>query len=66
LPSGCQTPRHALQSPLAQHDPWLSAAGWQVTKYDASGATFTSGNDTVDLVQNKAAKWSVGGVTGCK
>ncbi len=63
---GYQTPRQALDSVLAQHEQWLSTTGW-VTKGDGAGAvTFTAGNDSVDVVKNKAGKWVVGGVTACE
>jgi len=60
--SGYQTP---LQSVLAQHKPWLSEKGWKLTERSASAAAFVSGNDSVDVVKNKAGKWNVGGVTAC-
>ena len=37
-----------------------------MTERSAHAASFTSGNDSVDVVQNKAGKWNVGGVTACK
>ena len=61
-----QMPQQALQSVLAQHQPWLSATGWKLTGRNADAATFVSGNDRVDVVKNKAGKWNVGGVTACK
>src|SRR5690242_8649639 len=64
--SGYQTPQQALQSVLALHEQWLSATGWKLTNQGAGGATFVSGNDSVDVVKNKAGKWNVGGVTACK
>jgi hypothetical protein len=64
--SGYQTPQQALQSVLAQHDQWLSLTGWKMAERGAHAATFTSGNDSVDVVQNKAGEWNVGGVTACK
>lgn len=63
--SGYQTPQQALQSVLAQHNPGLSATGWKLTGRSATGARFVSGNDSVDVVKNKAGKWNVGGVTTC-
>ncbi len=63
--SGYQTPQQALQSVLAQHHPGLSATGWKLTGRSATGARFVSGNDSVDVVKNKAGKWNVGGVTTC-
>jgi hypothetical protein len=64
--SGYQTPQRALQSVLAQHVQWLSAAGWKMTERSTHAASFTSGNDSVDVVRNKAGKWNVGGVTACR
>ena len=64
--SGYQTPQQALQSVLARHEQWLSATGWKMTEHSAHAASFTSGNNSVDVVQNKAGKWNVGGVTACK
>ena len=64
--SGYQTPQQALQSVLAQHQRWLSATGWKLTERGADAASFVSGNDSVDVVRNKAGKWNVGGVTACK
>jgi len=64
--SGYQTPQQALQSVLARHEQWLSATGWKMTERSPHAASFTSGNDSVDVVQNKAGKWNVGGVTACK
>ena len=63
--SGYQTPQQALQSVLAQHEPSLSKTGWKLTERSASAAAFVSGNDSVDVVKNKAGKWNVGGVTAC-
>jgi hypothetical protein len=63
--SGYQTPQQALQSVLAQHEQWPSATGWKITERSAHAASFASGNDSVDVVQNKAGKWIVGGVTAC-
>jgi hypothetical protein len=63
--SGYQTPQRALRSVLAQHHPGLSATGWKLTGRSATGAGFVSGNDSVDVVKNKAGKWNVGGVTTC-
>ena len=51
---------------LAQHEPWLSETGWKLAGRSADAATFVSGNDSVDVVKNKAGKWNVGGVTACK
>ena len=64
--SGYQTPQQALHSVLARHEPWLSATGWKLTERSADGATFVSGNDSIDVVKNKAGKWNVGGVTACQ
>jgi hypothetical protein len=64
--NGYQTPQQALQSVLAQHDQWLSATGWKLAGRSAEAATFVSGNDSVDVVKNKAGKWHVGGVTACR
>ena len=63
--SGYQTPQQALQSVLAQHQPGLSETGWKLTDRGADAAAFVSGNDSVDVVKNKAGKWNVGGVTRC-
>ena len=64
--SGYQRPQQALQSVLARHEPWLSATRWKLTERSASAASFVSGNDSVDVVKNKAGKCNVGGVTACK
>lgn len=64
--SGYQTPQQALQSVLARHEQWLSATGWKLTGQSAGGATFVSGNDSVDVVKNKAGEWNVAGVTACQ
>ncbi|MGH3229597.1 MAG: hypothetical protein ACRDOA_13605 [Streptosporangiaceae bacterium] len=63
--SGYQTPQQALQSVLAQHEPGLSETGWKLTERSADAASFVSGNDSVDVVRNKAGRWNVGGVTAC-
>jgi hypothetical protein len=63
--SGYQSPQQALQSVLARHQPWLSPTGWKLTERNADAASFVSGNDSVDVVKNKAGKWNVGGVTAC-
>ena len=63
--SGYQTAQQALQSVLAQHQPGLSETGWNLTGRGADAATFVSGNDSIDVVRNKAGKWNVGGVTTC-
>jgi hypothetical protein len=63
--SGYQTPQQALQSVLAQHRPGLKETGWKLAERGASAASFVSGNDRVDVVQNKAGTWNVGGVTVC-
>ena len=63
--SGYQTPQQALQSVLAQHQPGLPATGWKLTGRSAYGARFVSGDDSVDVVRNKAGQWNVGGVTTC-
>lgn len=63
---GYQTPRQALQSVLARHEQWLSATGWKLSGRSAAGATFVSGNDSVDVVKNKAGQWIMAGVTACK
>jgi hypothetical protein len=62
---GYQTPQAALQSVLAQHVRWLSTAGWKMTERSTHVARFSSGNDSVDVVQNQAGNWTVGGVTAC-
>ena len=64
--TGYQTPQQALQSVLAEHQQWLSATGWKLAGRSAYAASFVSGNDSVDVVKNKAGKWNVGGVTACK
>jgi hypothetical protein len=64
--SGYQTPQQALQSVLARHGQWLSETGWKLTERSTDAATFVSGNDSVDVVKNKAGKWNAGGVTACK
>ena len=64
--SGYQTARQALNSVLAQHNQGLSATGWVVKDKSAGGETFTSGNDSVDVVKTPAGKWVVGGVTTCQ
>ena len=64
--SGYQTPQQALRSVLAQHQPWLSATGWKLAARGVDAVSFVSGNDSVDVVKNKAGKWNVGGVTACK
>ena len=64
--TGYQTPQQALQSVLTGHQQWLSATGWKLAGHSAGAATFVSGNDSVDVVKNKAGKWNVGGVTACK
>lgn len=51
---------------LAQHVPWLSTAGSKMTERGTHAASFTSGNDSVDVVQNQAGHWIVGGVTACR
>ena len=58
------TPRAALQSVLAEHIQWLSASGW--TERSSTGdVTFTSGTDSVDVVQ-AGRRWTVGAVTACQ
>ena len=64
--NGYQTPQQALQSVLAQHQPGLAAAGWKLTGRGADAVSFVSGNDSVDVVKNKAGQWNVGGVTACQ
>ena len=64
--SGYKTPQQALQSVLARQEQGLSATGWKLTGRSAHAAIFTSGNDSVDVVQSKVGKWSVGGVTTCR
>ena len=64
--SGYPTPQQALQSVLARHERWLSETGWKPIGQSADVITFASGNDSVDVVKNKAGKWNVGGVTACK
>jgi hypothetical protein len=63
--SGYRTPQQALQSVLVQHEPGLSATGWELTERSANGARFVSGDDSVDVVRNKVGQWIVGGVTTC-
>jgi len=63
--SGYQTPQQALQSVLTQNHQGLSATGWKLTERSANGARFVSGDDSVDLVRNKAGQWNVAGVTTC-
>jgi hypothetical protein len=63
---GYRTPQQALQSELALHDQWLSETGWKLAGQSAGGATFVSGNDSVDVVKNKAGQWNVGGVKACR
>ena len=63
--SGYQTPQQALNSALAQRMQWLSATGWVLKEKTAHAATFTSGDDTVDVVKTAAGTWIVGGVTAC-
>ncbi len=63
---GYQTARQALDSELARHDQWLSATGWVVKDQSAGGVTFTSGDDSVDVLKNKAGRWVVAGVTACE
>jgi hypothetical protein len=64
--TGYQTPQQALQSVLAGHEQWLSETGWKLAERGAAAASFVSGNDRVDVVKNKAGRWTVGGVTACK
>lgn len=63
---GYQTAQQALQSVLARHEQWLATTGWKVTDRGPQAVSFTSGNDRVDVVRNKAGKWNVGGVTACQ
>ena len=63
---GYQTPQQALNSVLTQHVQWLSTSGWVLKGKSAHGATFASGNDTVDVVKTAAGQWIVGGVTACQ
>jgi hypothetical protein len=63
--SGYQTPQQALRSVLAQHRPGLSETGWKPAGRGADAVSFVSGNDSVDVVRNKAGQWNVGGVTEC-
>jgi hypothetical protein len=63
--SGYQTPQQALQPALAQHESGLPETGWKLTGRGVDAATFASGNDSIDIVRNKAGKWNVGGVTVC-
>ena len=62
---GYQTPRQALASVLAEHDPRLPQTGWKVSGRGAAAVSFVAGKDSVDVVQNKAGQWNVGGVTAC-
>jgi hypothetical protein len=61
-----QTPRQALDSVLAQHQQWLSTTGWVAKDQSAGGVTFTAGNDSVDVLKNKAGQWVVAGITACE
>jgi len=63
--SGYPTPKQALQSVLAGHEPWLSETGWKLTGRSAEAVAFASGDDSVDVVKNKAGKWNVRAVTAC-
>ena len=63
---GYQTPQQALNSVLTQHVQWLSTSGWVLKGKSAHGATFASGNDTVDVVKTAAGQWIAGGVTACQ
>lgn len=36
-----------------------------MTERSTHAASFTSGNNSVDVVQNQAGNWIVGGVTAC-
>jgi hypothetical protein len=63
---GYQTPRQALDSVLALHEQWLSVTGWVPKDRSPAGVTFTAGNDSVDVLKNKAGRWVVGGVTACE
>ncbi len=63
---GYQTARQALNSELARHDQWLSATGWVAKDQSANGVTFASGDDSVDVLKNKAGRWVVAGVTACE
>ena len=62
---GYQTPQQALASVLAEHDPRLPQTGWKLAGRGAAAVSFVAGKDSVDVVQNKAAQWNVGGVTAC-
>jgi hypothetical protein len=64
--SGYTTPQQALRSVLARPEQGPSATGWKLNGRSAHAATFTSGNDSVDVVQNKVGKWNVGGLTTCR
>jgi len=64
--NGYQTAQQALQSVLARHHPWLPETGWKLTARSADAATFVSGNNSIDVVQNKTGMWNAGGVTACK
>jgi hypothetical protein len=44
----------------------LSTSGWVLKGKSVHGATFASGNDTVDVVKTAAGRWIVGGVTACQ
>jgi hypothetical protein len=63
--TGYQTAQQALNSVLAQHDQGLSATGWVAKDKSAGGETFTSGNDSVDVVKTPTGKWVVAAVTTC-
>ena len=62
---GYQTPQQALQSVLARPQPGLSRTGWKIGGRGASAVEFVSGDDSVDVVKNKAGRWVVGAVTVC-
>ena len=62
--SGYQTPENALRS-ILKAEPRLPTAGWKLTGRSTYGASFVSGDDSVDIVKNKGGKWVVGGYTVC-
>lgn len=64
--TGYRTAQEALNSVLAQHPQGLSATGWGAKDKSAGGVTFTSGDDSVDVLKTPAGTWVVAGVTACQ
>ena len=62
--TGYRTAQEALNSVLAQHPQGLSATGWGAKDKSAGGVTFTSGDDSVDVLKTLWT-WVVAGVTAC-